>query len=663
MTGSVVDVIAHLWMEAGKKVGKAVVFIDAEAAECLHWSGGVNLLKRAALLREFSIFESAPADYKKAVFVISSPIAGSVEETLKAIISTSSFHYCVVITTCHPAVTSFTNHPMKDWNLEDQNSILSLEENLLHWMGNVNMTAEVLHLPLSICAPCPSLLLSPPLCALIAPTSPDLERIKCLWPQQHAGQPPPSDPACWAALPLPLQTRLRQSVASLHSLLASLGAKEEIWSVGNLARSLGDQLEAWTPARTRRKTASNKVSLILVDRTLDFASCCPGAGDTLLARATDILPRLPQHSTDLASDLSRLFGLSASGTLLPAGIASPSLKYEDKEREEEELEALLFYPEKETLALLHRNLMASSPQMRRNEVGSKKVVSGAVLSNDLKDFQGDQDALLANLSTISRAQAAVTCLVPEVNLRRKKVSGLCAQYAQAIRQSGGAGLLAEVTDLVRGRKDAGLKLEDLLHILLYLYSALDVRDQFDTEEEERLRSVLGEALLKDSSEGELGEVLDCLIERRGGEMDELVALAVVDNLWERLEGLRVARDGLGAFHSLIGSEGGGWGLVEQLLGEVYRKEGGDVNGLYHHSQGLGAMLRSGLGWLGSAPSAPHPREAPLVILWVVGGVTAGEVALAKKAVAGTESKLTIGGSRVVSPRDALNLAFTHDCLA
>ena len=33
------------------KVGKAVVFIDAEAAECLHWSGGVNLLKRAALFR------------------------------------------------------------------------------------------------------------------------------------------------------------------------------------------------------------------------------------------------------------------------------------------------------------------------------------------------------------------------------------------------------------------------------------------------------------------------------------------------------------------------------------------------------------------------------------------------------------------------------------
>ena len=194
-----------------------------------------------------------------------------------------------------------------------------------------------------------------------------------------------------------------------------------------------------------------------------------------MARATDLLPRLPQHKTDVSADLSKLFGLSTSGALLPAGIASPSLKYEDKQREEEELEALLFSSEKEALALLHRNLLSASPQTRQNEISAKKVVSGAMLNNVLKEFQGDQDALLANLSTVSRAQAAVSCLSPEVNMRRKKVAGICAQYAQAIGQAGGAGLLAEVTDLVRGRKEAGLKLEDLLHVLLFLYSSLDVR--------------------------------------------------------------------------------------------------------------------------------------------------------------------------------------------
>ena len=194
-----------------------------------------------------------------------------------------------------------------------------------------------------------------------------------------------------------------------------------------------------------------------------------------MARATDLLPRLPQHKTDVSADLSKLFGLSTSGALLPAGIASPSLKYEDKQREEEELEALLFSSEKEALALLHRNLLSASPQTRQNEISAKKVVSGAMLNNILKEFQGDQDALLANLSTVSRAQAAVSCLSPELNMRRKKVASICSQYAQAIGQAGGAGLLAEVTDLVRGRKEAGLKMEDLLHVLLFLYSSLDVR--------------------------------------------------------------------------------------------------------------------------------------------------------------------------------------------
>ena len=52
---------------------------------------------------------------------------------------------------------------------------------------------------------------------------------------------------------------------------------------------------------------------------------------------------------------------------------------------------------------------------------------------------------------------------------------LCAQYAQAIGTSGGAGVLAEITEVVRGRRDMGLTLEDVLLLLLYVYSALDVR--------------------------------------------------------------------------------------------------------------------------------------------------------------------------------------------
>ena len=95
--------------------------------------------------------------------------------------------------------------------------------------------------------------------------------------------------------------QVREVVCSLHSLLATLGAREEIWSVGRLARHVGDQLEAWTPARTRRKQAGGGgVSLVLVDRTLDLASAVMQTGDTLLGRATQLLDRLPGHTIDTA---------------------------------------------------------------------------------------------------------------------------------------------------------------------------------------------------------------------------------------------------------------------------------------------------------------------------------------------------------------------------
>ena len=83
----------------------------------------------------------------------------------------------------------------------------------------------------------------------------------------------------------------------LHSLLSTLGAKEEIWSVGRMSRNIGDLLESWTPVRNRRKEAENWVSLILVDRTLDLASSVMVGGDSLLCRATQLMDNIPSVFT------------------------------------------------------------------------------------------------------------------------------------------------------------------------------------------------------------------------------------------------------------------------------------------------------------------------------------------------------------------------------
>jgi hypothetical protein len=47
------------WREVFKKVKEAVVYIDNEGAECLHWNGGLMQMIRAGALtvKEFSAFE------------------------------------------------------------------------------------------------------------------------------------------------------------------------------------------------------------------------------------------------------------------------------------------------------------------------------------------------------------------------------------------------------------------------------------------------------------------------------------------------------------------------------------------------------------------------------------------------------------------------------
>ena len=52
-------------------------------------------------------------------------------------------------------------------------------------------------------------------------------------------------------------------------------------------------------------------------------------------------------------------------------------------------------------------------------------------------------------------------------------------------------------------------------------------------------------------------------------MDALVALSVVNTVWERLEGMKSSRERLGSYQSLISYDGEYWCLVEQLLREIY----------------------------------------------------------------------------------------------
>ena len=146
-------------------------------------------------------------------------------------------------------------------------------------------------------------------------------------------------------------------------------------------------------------------------------------------------------------------------------------------------------------------------------------------------------------------------------------------------------------------------------------------------------------------------------------LDEVVALNVINRIWERFDAIKSSRAELEKYESLINYEGEFTGLLSQLLSDIYHEDRRDVPCLQHHSgEGLGAMLRYGLGWLSSAPTKPHPRENPWILVFVVGGVTPREMMESQSLVTGV-GRLSVGGTRLLSsPRDALQMTFVNDPL-
>jgi len=653
----------HFWGEVGKKCNKAAVFIDEDSVECLHWNGGFASLNKALSIKQFSVFESADSKIKKAVFIINGPVIGNNRSTVQSIIENSSLEYVVIVTNCHPSVQTWSQFPARDWNVDDRTGFDQLEQQVLMWMGNVNYTAEIFYMPLFLISMTPRLFITQSYSKLFPLLDPDHVRAAAIWRSLHPGQSSTSSTGDWSGLPHELQINIRELVSSLHSLLNTLGAKEEIWSLGKLSKQVGDQLESWTPAKNRRKSAENKLSLILIDRTLDVASGVMYGGDTLLCHVSQTLEKLPGHKTDVGVNMTKLFGMcdSSDGNfMLPGSMASPGI---NPDVEEEEMEAMVFKSERECLGVLFKNLLEKSPK-KKLDSPSKKYVNIASIETALKDYVGDYDSILGNLGTVSRAAGAVQCVnVEKVDVRRKKLQSLMSQMTRSMCD-GCNRVLDDVTDLIRGRKDSNLRLDDILMLLMFVFSSVDVRDEFPSEEVDRLKSVLGEALLKDyiNDFQSVGDVFEALCKAENeNEIDEVVALNVVNNVWERLDSLKRSRSDVGRYQSFVNFEGEFNGLLSQLLTDIYHDDRRDVDCLHHHSGGLGAMLRSGLGWLGSAPSKSHPRENPWILVFVLGGVTPREVGTCQDHVSGV-GKLSVGGTRLLSPCDTLQMTFINNSL-
>ncbi|XP_008046750.1 sec1 family domain-containing protein 2 [Carlito syrichta] len=404
------------WEQVLAKVRRAVVYLDAACAESLHWGCGAARLLEAAggpacHLREFEPDAvGGSAEQPKAVFVLSRLLKGRTVETLRDIVRRSHFQYCVVVTAVSHAVHLTANHvpAAAAAELEGQQPVFEqLEEKLCEWMGNMNYTAEVFHVPLLLAPAAPNLALTPAFASLFPLLPQDVQLLNSARPDKRRLASLGEVDA--AALPPELLLQIRCLVSGLSALCEHLGVREECFAVGSLSRVIAADLANYTPAKNRRKTAAGRASVVFVDRTLDLTGAVGHHGDSLVEKILSVLPQLPGHTNDVAVSMGELAALHTVEETYP--VVAPGCLAQPHDMAARALwESLLDTKHKESVMEVRRHLVEAASRESLPIKMSMGRVTPAQLTSYVQLFRSNLRALRSHCGLLQLGLATAQTL-------------------------------------------------------------------------------------------------------------------------------------------------------------------------------------------------------------------------------------------------------------
>jgi hypothetical protein len=111
---------------------------------------------------------------------------------------------------------------------------------------------------------------------------------------------------------------------SLNEMLDQLDAKDDVFTFGILSAIVANELNMSNASKQRKKSGTNKVSLLLIDRNLDLCTISFFHEETVMDKINNLLPNLSNTSNDVKVDLRNfLFGNNFK-SMLPGSFFHPS---------------------------------------------------------------------------------------------------------------------------------------------------------------------------------------------------------------------------------------------------------------------------------------------------------------------------------------------------
>ncbi|XP_039288782.1 sec1 family domain-containing protein 2-like [Nilaparvata lugens] len=604
------------WIEVCKKVKNAVVFIDGTMAECLHWHGGVNRLFDSGALacKEFSSFESVPETHRKAVFIVGSAVVATAKAILRDITTAHHFHYCVVITAASAGVHMFAEKHQGD---NDMAAFHHLESEMLTWMRNKNYTVELFSFPLISVPITHTLFVMPP--------------FKDMFPFSCGGSETANSE--FSKLPSDLKVSVLHLASSLQSILSQLDMQEDIYSMGNLSTVIGNCLENHPLTPMRRKNASQRSTLILIDRHLDIASVSKFNLDNMLDRIRASLPPLPGHSCDVAVDMTPISISKQKQSISPGCLAHPDSTVPV-------FDWLLSGKQKDVLFNLQKEVFDTIPT-RNTPQSFKKQISST--------FSGQWDLIINKCGILQQSLAVVESLTSANNTKLEMVVSIERLLLQSIAADNNTtGALQQFVTLIKSRHERNLSIDLLLTILVHLYSLIGTDYEIYADTEMLVQTELAHAIYSDRNDLS-DSVLNVIVEPDSN--IESIEMFTRD-IFSMLRRLSSSRNDLKRYKSLLRNEGPlqpltHFGLIEQLILDLLDSRSTFIPDLVTTS----SNLRSGFSLL--KRPAKHPMDNRNIIFFVVGGLTGHETRLLTESMTAAGKNVFVGSTRLLSPFDTL----------
>ncbi|KAM8808148.1 sec1 family domain-containing protein 2 [Eudromia elegans] len=590
----------------------AAVFLDAAAAEALHWGGGgAGRLLAAGALAVRPLPEPAaaagPAGAARAVFVVSGALRGRAAAAVRAVLARGGVRQCALVAGAAAEGTA-----------RDE-----LEETLRRWMGEGGR-AEVLR---------------PPPLLLLAPVSAELCVLPALPPLLPGRPREPGTGAAPEAGPAAPPAELRALAGALDALLGALGVREESFAVGALGRALAAELAGSAAARGRRRAAPHRASLVFIDRALDLAGAVGHHGDNLAEKILSVLPKLPGHKTDVMVNMVELTALQTPDET--CSVIAPGCLAQPNDPAATALwESFMNLKQKEAVMEARRHLVEAASRENLPIKMSMGEVTPEQLSSYVQLFKNNFKALENHCGLLQLVLAAVQTLKHPQNSKWDNFLAFERLLLQTVGESAMPSVLKQLLPMIKGhseRTQDDYTCEDFLVLLVYMYSMIgEMKGGKELDEaEEEVKKALVKAICDEPEPSPLlRKITGC---DSSLNLAPQKATEAVDDIFESLRDIARARMHMKQFNSIHnpGSnthQASYKPLLKQVVEEICNSDRPDPVDIEHVSSGLTDLLKTGFSMFMKV-NRPHPGDHPLLIIYMIGGVTVSEVKMVKDLVA------------------------------